>query len=489
MRKISLSANIAYSVLGQILFVATPLITTPYVARVLSPELIGDYSYVLANSSYFVLAECLGYSLYGQVKAASIRDDKEKLSALFWEITFSKALLMCICLLVYFCALVPFSSSIHQKLYFIVAMNIISNGIDATWILNGLEEFKVTALRSMIIRLINVAAILLFVRSEGDIYKYAFIMQFTILAGFCAVLPYIYKLVKPPVLKKLSLIQHIKPSLVFFIPGIIHTIFSAADKTMLGIFTENSYEIGVYEQANKICLLCMDIICAFSNVILPRTTYLYHNSNDDNKVKDLIAKSLQAAMSVALPCAVGVAIIADRFVPFFFGARYEKTALLLKILCFNVLFTVLSNFCGQQCLIAREKQAKYNIAVSMGAVFNVILNAVMVSRFASIGVSFASVLSSAITCICILYFSNDVITVGKFVRKCKKYLIAVSVMAAAVLCLKNINMSDIWVVFFQILTGVLTYCITLFVLKDEIVLSVYYLIRKKIRGIQQKGET
>ena len=96
-----LSVNIVYNVLNQIVLFAIPLVTTPYIARVLSPELIGDYSFTLANSSYFVLLECLGFSLYGQIKVASVRDDREKLSCLFWEITLMKCILMDVCMAVF----------------------------------------------------------------------------------------------------------------------------------------------------------------------------------------------------------------------------------------------------------------------------------------------------------------------------------------------------------------------------------------------------
>ena len=74
MKEKKLSNNIIYSIVMQTAGVIAPLIISPYIARVLSAELIGDYSYTLANSSYFVLAECLGFSLYGTIKIAAVRD-------------------------------------------------------------------------------------------------------------------------------------------------------------------------------------------------------------------------------------------------------------------------------------------------------------------------------------------------------------------------------------------------------------------------------
>ena len=97
MKEKKISYNIIYSVLMQTASVIAPLIISPYIARVLSAELIGNYSYTLANSSYFVLIECLGLSLYGTIKIAMIRDDKRELSKFFWEIFWLKFILMIIC--------------------------------------------------------------------------------------------------------------------------------------------------------------------------------------------------------------------------------------------------------------------------------------------------------------------------------------------------------------------------------------------------------
>ncbi len=480
-----LSVNIVYNVLNQIVLFAIPLVTTPYIARVLSPELIGDYSFTLANSSYFVLLECLGFSLYGQIKVASVRDDREKLSCLFWEITFLKCILLAVCMAVFLCVMVPLGSDVQRKLHLIMALNILANGIDMTWLLNGLEEFKVTALRSMLVRMINVPLIFLFVKSENDIYAYAFIMQFRTLAEYCAVFPYIRKNIDSPDFGKISLRRHIRPSIVFFIPGIVNTVFSSADKTMLGAITGDSYEVGVYEQANKICDLCMSMISAVSNVILPRATYLYQNGKAGGEAKKLLNMSLRAAMMGAIPITLGIAAIADNFVLLFFGEGYEKSGTLLKILCFNVLFVSLSNFCSHQCLIARGKQKEYNIAICVSGLINVCLDAFLTARYASIGVSAVSVVARMIGLVLIIWFGRESVGAAKIVKMSGKYILAAMLMYVSVFGISLMN--DVLLsLILQISVGLVVYGGTLLILRDDMVIALISGIKMAVHRKQSK---
>ena len=191
-----ISVNLIFNILSQLTALVVPIFITPYVSRVLNAELIGEYSFTLANSNYFVLAETLGFTLYGQIKIAAIRDDKDKLSLLFWELFFIKCFLMLIASAAYIPVILTAGSARLRTLYVIMLINIVSNGLDITWFLNGLEEFKVAALRTILIKLCNLAAVYLFVKAESDIFLYALIMQGFILIGFISVYPILRKKIR-----------------------------------------------------------------------------------------------------------------------------------------------------------------------------------------------------------------------------------------------------------------------------------------------------
>lgn len=468
MQEKKISINIFYNILNQIVSFIVPLILSPYVARVLSAELIGDYSYALANSSYFVLIEALGFSLYGMLKVSANRADKNYISTLFKEIMIAKFFLMVICIIVYTISFV-WTSSDNKILCAIMIMNIISTGIDSTWFLMGMEDFKTTALRNIAVRLVNVFLIIILVKSEKDFLIYAVIMQLSNVISYIVVFPTVKKYIISSKVSFKNILKHTIKSLIYFVPGIVNTIFTSADKTVLGAFA-NSYEVGVYEQASKICSLCGSVINSISNVVMPRVTYLNHNASNE-KSKIFMFKTLHYASIVAIAVTVGIICISDEFVPLFFGLGYEKSVVLLKILAFNVLMSILANYIGQQCLISNDKQNQYNIAISVGAILNVILNLFMVERFQSVGVSVASVVSSGVLFWVVLVFSREIISLKNIIQMDWKAIISAIIMFVTVYWL---NFDDLFITLVvKIVVGAAVYIAILAILREEIIQEVF----------------
>lgn len=468
MQEKKISINIFYNILNLIVSFIVPLILSPYVARVLSAELIGDYSYALANSSYFVLIEALGFSLYGMLKVSANRADKKYISTLFKEIMIAKFFLMVTCIIVYTISFV-WTSSGNKILCAIMIMNIISTGIDSTWFLMGMEDFKTTALRNIAVRLVNIVLIIILVKSEKDFLIYAIIMQLSNVISYIVVFPTVKKYIISSKVSFKNILKHTIKSLIYFVPGIVNTIFTSADKTVLGAFA-NSYEVGVYEQASKICSLCGSVINSISNVVMPRVTYLNHNASNE-KSKKFMFKTLHYASVVAIVVTVGIICISDEFVPLFFGLGYEKSAVLLKILAFNVLMSILANYIGQQCLISNDKQNQYNIAISVGAILNVILNLFMVERLQSVGVSVASVVSSGALFLVVLIFSREIISLKNIIQMDWKAIISAIIMFVTIYWLSFDNLFITLVV--KVVVGAAVYITILAILREEIIQEVF----------------
>lgn len=473
MKESKVSVNIIFNILNQIVSLIVPLVLSPYVARVLSAELIGDYSYALANSSYFVLIEALGLSLYGMLNVSSNRENKAFISKLFKEIMLAKIVLMIICIVAYVIIFVVFNNT-NKILCIIMVLNIFSTGIDSTWFLMGMEDFKTIAIRNVLVRIVNVVLILIFVKSQNDLLVYALIMQLSNALSYIVVFPTLKKYIIPAKPSYNRIIQHIRKSLIYFIPGIINTIFTSADKTVLGAFA-NNYEVGVYEQSTKITSLCGSVINSVSNVLLPRVTYLNHNASIDESKKFLL-KSLGYASLVSIAVASGIACVSDEFVPVFFGPGYDKSSVLLKILSVNVLMSVLANYIGQQCLVSNNKQRDYNFAIGTGAVINLLMNVLLVNTFQSVGVSLASAFSAIITFIMVLYFSKQMIGLMDVIRMTWKSIIAALIMIVIVSLVKTD--SYISTIFLKVTLGFFLYFMTLLVLKEKMVLNIVITLKK-----------
>ena len=380
----------------------------------------------------------------------------------------AKFFLMVTCIIVYTISFV-WTSSGNKILCAIMIMNIISTGIDSTWFLMGMEDFKTTALRNIAVRLVNIVLIIILVKSEKDFLIYAIIMQLSNVISYIVVFPTVKKYIISSKVSFKNILKHTIKSLIYFVPGIVNTIFTSADKTVLGAFA-NSYEVGVYEQASKICSLCGSVINSISNVVMPRVTYLNHNASNE-KSKKFMFKTLHYASVVAIVVTVGIICISDEFVPLFFGLGYEKSAVLLKILAFNVLMSILANYIGQQCLISNDKQNQYNIAISVGAILNVILNLFMVERLQSVGVSVASVVSSGALFLVVLIFSREIISLKNIIQMDWKAIISAIIMFVTIYWLSFDNLFITLVV--KVVVGAAVYITILAILREEIIQEVF----------------
>lgn len=469
MKEKTLAKNVVYNIINQVVNLIVPIVLSPYIARVLSAELIGEYSYALANSNYFVMLESLGLSLYGTLKVAAYRNNKEYISQLYKEIMFTKAILMTLSTMVYLLIFIIRDAG-NTVMNAIMILNIFAFGIDTTWFLSGLEEFRLIALRNVAIKVISVVLVLIFVRSKDDLYSYALIMQVSSFVCYGFMIFECNKRIVPSNICYKNAPLHLAKSLVYFVPGIINTIFTSADKTILGLGYSSKYEVGVYEQANKITTLCASVINSISTVILPRITYTYHNNSTDELANNMMMKTIKVAMFVTIPLSFGVAATADDFVPFFFGAGYEKSSILLKILSINVLFSVLANYLGQQGLISRGKQSQYNVAIGVAAVFNILMNLALVTRLQSIGVSVASALAGVLIFIIVMGYLKGILSISSLMKMLWKYILAAIIMFLSIFRIRV--STNIITLVLQVACGISVYLFMLTLLREQMLLYI-----------------
>ena len=177
----SVVKNYIYNVLYKILVMIIPLITTPYLSRVLGAENIGIYSYTLSISTYFILFGSLGVAMYGQREIAYVQDDINKRSKCFYEIIFMRFITLGIALVIFY---LTFCSNGQYSIYYkILTLEIIGNALDISWYFQGIEEFKKTVIRNTIVKLISVVCIFIFIKSCNDLNKYFIIYVLSTLLG------------------------------------------------------------------------------------------------------------------------------------------------------------------------------------------------------------------------------------------------------------------------------------------------------------------
>ena len=478
--KKSIKKNYTYNLLYQMMVLILPLITTPYISRVIGAVGIGIYSYTISISAIFILFGSLGISLYGQREIAYIQDQREKETRIFWEIFILRLTTTLIALLIYWLIFVVREKE-YSFYYKILAIEIIASIFDISWFFMGLEEFKKTVIRNMLVKMISVLLIFIFVKSKEDLVLYYYIYVFSVILGNISLWIYLPKYIEKINIKSLNIIRHIRPVVSLFIPQIAIQIYTILDKTMIGSIIEDKSEVGYYDQAQKIIKMTLSIISALGTVMMPRIASTYAKG-EKNKVKNYMNKSFNLVFFLAFPLIFGINIIADNFVPWFFGNGYEKVALLMKIISPIILFIGLSTVTGTQYLLPLKRQKEFTLSVILGSVINICFNLLLIGKFKSIGASIGTVIAEFTVTAVQAYFVRKDFNFKKVLLLSKNYII--SSIAMFVLCfgLSNlINKNAILSICLQVILGAITYFIILFLMKDQFTIQILKTIKKHRR--------
>lgn len=469
MTKKSLTKNYIYNLIYQILVLILPLITTPYISRVLGAENIGIYSYTLSISAYFILFGSLGIALYGQREIAYNQENKEKYSIIFWEIIILRTLTMMISLLVYYFIFVKGNQ--YQVYYKILILELMGNCIDISWFFQGMEEFKKTVTRNMIIKLISVISIFTFVKSKNDLGIYFWIYVLSIAIGNGSLWLYLPKYLVKVDLKKIKLIRHVKPTLGLFVPQIAIQIYTVLDRTMIGTIILDKSEVGFYDQSQKIIKVLMAVITSLGTVMLPRIANTFA-SGEKEKINEYMKKSFNAVFFLAFPMIFGVISVSKAFVPIFFGNGYDEVINLMNVISPIILFIGLSNVIGTQYLLPTKRQKEYTISVIIGAITNFIMNMCLIWKFGAMGASIGTVIAEFTVTAVQAYFVRKDFNYREILKISKNYIISSIIMFIVCMLIRNNISNNLISIILQVVLGVGVYGICLLGLKDQFVYEI-----------------
>ncbi|MDE5548806.1 MAG: flippase, partial [Clostridia bacterium] len=389
----SIKKNFIFNIFYQVFALITPLIVTPYVSRVLGADGIGQYSYANSILSYFNLFAVLGTGLYGQRAIGYTQLNKIERSRKFAEVfllRLTTSSIMLVAYAVFVFVAVGKSNETEFIIYLILAFNLINVVLDITWFFQGMEEFGKTVSTSTLIRILSLVSIFVFVKSTSDLWVYVLIMVAQTVLGnivlWCLLPKYICKV------KDVHPFKDLKTIIALFLPTIATQIYVVLDKSMIGWFTDGYFENGYYEQAEKVVKITLSAVTALGTVMIPRIARYFKEGNTEG-LKYYIYKSYRFIWLMAIPIMIGLSVVADFFVPIFFGEGYDKCSLLIPILSCLTILIGLSNVTGIQYFVPTGKQNVLTMTVVVGAVVNLIFNLILIPKFASVGASIASIIA------------------------------------------------------------------------------------------------
>lgn len=478
MKTKSISKNYIYNLIYQLLILFLPLITVPYISRVLGAENIGIYSYTISITTYFITFASLGMALYGQREIAFNQNNKKQYSKIFYEIVTLRLIMLFISLIIFYFVFV-LGNNDYSTYYKVLCLEIIANVFDISWFFQGLEEFKKTVFRNIIVKLVSLVAIFVFVKTKDDLIIYFIIYVLSTFLGNISLWFYLPRYLDKIKIKELKIFKHLKPTIALFIPQIAIQVYTLLDKTMIGAIISDKTEVGYYDQAQKIIKMLLTIITSLGTVMMPRIASTYAEGNN-KKILDYLYKSFRMVLMLSIPMILGIIVISDSFVPIFFGKGYKNVSLLMKVISPILLLIGLSNVCGTQYLLPTKRQKEFTISVVGGAIINFIINMLLIPKYGALGASIGTVIAElSVTLVQIYYVRND-FNFKKIIKMSFNYILASIIMFISCFLIGYLINNNLYSLLTKLTIGVLIYGITLFLLKDEFILNLLNKIRKKV---------
>lgn len=472
MKKKSLGFNAVLNGIKSIMSILFPLITFPYVSRVLQAENLGKYNFALTFVSYFLLLAGLGISTYAVREGSKYRDDREAMSKFASEvftINLASTLISYIALFVLTLIVPKFSQ--YENLILILSLEIFFTTLGVEWIYTVFEEFTYITIRSIAFQFLAVILMLTTIKTQDDYVIYAWITAFATVGANVINFFGLRKFIDLRITFKFDAKKHLKPILLLFATSVATTIYVNFDVTMLGFMTTD-YNVGIYTAAVKIYKIVKTFLSGVIIVSVPRLANYIGNGKID-EFKETFSKIFNALMIVTLPAMVGLFCLSPQIVLFLSGKGYVDAEMPLRILSLALIFSMFSWLYTSCVLITNKRESKVLLATIISAVANVGLNFVLIPICQETAAAITTAVAEAISMILCYYYSRDLVKVELKLKDVASVIIGCVLIIVCCYGISILNIGTIVTVVISIVDSVILYALTLFIFKNRLLLDLF----------------
>lgn len=469
--------NYLYNASYQILNLLIPLITVPYISRVLGAHDVGINEYTNSWVTFFYLMGQMGITLYGNREVAYHRDDLYERSRTFWGVEALQLLTVSASLIAYLVAVFLFSTTFKQ--YFLLqGIWIIATGLDVSWYFMGLENFKVTVVRNTFVRLISIVLIFTVIKDTGDLGKYIAILGGTQLVGNLTLWPYLKDNVVWVKVSKWHPFRHFYPALLLFIPTITTQVYLVLNRLMLGRMS-TQVALGNFGQADKIVKFVLAIVTATGTVMLPHVANKFAKG-DVKGVRNSLYASFNFVSAISVPMMFGLMAISVKFAPWFLGPDFELAGRIMFLEAPIIVLIAWSNVTGTQYLMPVNRVKEYTTSVTVGAVSNIVFNLFLIEGWGANGAAVATVLSEFLVSATQIAMIRGTIKRRKLFREQWKYFLCGFLMYLVVnrICfIINMTVANLCL---EVVVGIIVYFLGLLLTRASIIGEAQKLLNNKM---------
>lgn len=462
-----------------------PLITFPYVSRILLPSGIGKVSLATSVITYFTMFAQLGIPPYGIRACAKVRDNRKELTKVSQELLIISIIMSAISYMILFILLFSVSKfRCEKELYVILSFTILLTAIGMEWLYKALEQYTYITMRSVIFKFIALIAMFFLVHKQTDYVVYGGITIFAASASNILNLFNAYKYINLKPVGNYNFKRHIKPVLIFFAMSCATTIYTNLDTVMLGFMTTDA-DVGYYNAAVKIKVILVSVVTSLGTVLLPRASY-YIQMGELKEFRRITRKALNFVFLMAMPLMLYFIYFAKEGIFFLSGDNYVGAIIPMQVIMPTLLLIGITNILGIQILVptGREKIVLYSEIV--GAIVDVIINALLIPVYASTGAAIGTLIAEfAVFFVQIYILRDEILDAFRYIPYVK---IIIALLFGSIISL-GVKMLNVGCFFSLIISSILffgSYGVVLLILKEELIFEIFNLIKAKIMLIVKK---
>ena len=443
-----------------------PLITFPYISRVLRLENVGKFNFCNSIVRYFSLAATLGVTSYAVRECSQVKDNKKALEKIASEII---SLNFCTMLVSYFILIlsllfVPRLTE-YRALIGVLSITIFFTVIGADWLNTTMEDFKYITLRTVSFQVLSLILMFLFVKKESDYIKYAVIFVISSSGGNICNVFYRRKYGNIVLTYKINWKKHLPPIMMLFAMIVSQTILQSMDVVMLG-FMKGDNEVGLYSTAMNLITIVSQVITSICWVLMPQLSQQFAVKNYE-KANSVLQRAIAFSITLTLPSVAGLIILAKEIILVVAGVEYQDAANCLRILSISMALNVASSILGNMILLPAKREKQFAIACIAGMGSNIVANIVLIPYFAINGASVATVISAIVILIGTMYKPDKNIKILNFRGIIKAPIIGTLIIIAIGLVLHDVPIGVLSKVVVTITLSIVSYGGVLILTKNE----------------------
>lgn len=406
-KRTSIKKNALLNGLRTVLNVIFPLITFPYISRVLSVDEIGKYNFSVSIVTYFLLLAALGIDKYAVREGSKFRDDREQISRFSSEIFSINIISTIITYGILFLVLffVPKFNSYYACII-ILSLQIFFTTIGTEWLYTIFEDYQYITIRSIVFKVISILLMFIFVREQGDYLNYAWVSVFATVGSNVLNFFHAKKYCRIKFTIRFDWKRVLIPIMVIFASNVAIQIYVNSDITMLG-FIKDDYTVGIYSISAKIYNIVKNVLTAILMVSIPRLS-LFVGKKMQIDFDKLLLKVTNVLLIFVIPAMIGLIALSKDVILLIAGKEYLKAIPSLQILSCALIFSVFSTLFNQCVLLPYKREKKFLISSTFSAALNITLNFVFIPFLSEVGAAITTLIAELCMAALNYIFTKDI---------------------------------------------------------------------------------